>query len=207
MLINQALEIEMILNIQLFIFIIFIKKIGISRSIKTLPEKKPDLYFKLNKVYHDVQIQMNDSDVILMLLQVIRIIGIKDSSQKLQQFAYKLYLKRKTQERKSELFICLDKLKQLNFKHNSNIDTFIINIKKIFNDQDNNMNLYDLIIHYIYDLGILLLETYNISFDLFIFYMLDTTNRIDQIEHYESIKSSIKNILHTIINNFKSSVL
>jgi hypothetical protein len=202
--INTCLDIEIILNLQLFILIIFINKCCKNHN-NILPEVKPDLYFRITKLYYDLDIKINESDLILLILQSLRHIGIKDLSQKIQQFSYKIYLQKDKKTRHEQINIIHQRLKEQNNQQNIIIDQFIINIKKILNNTSD-LILYNVIIDYILEIGLILLDSFILLFNIFIDLMI--TIRYPQnnyppkfLEHVDFMKSSIKNIMKIIFNN------
>lgn len=203
-LINTCLDIEIILNLQLFILIIFINKCYKNHK-NILPESKPDLYFRINKLYYDLDIQINESDFILLILQSLRQIGIKDISQKIQQFSYKIYLQKDKKTRHEQINIIHQKLKEQHNQQNIIIDQFFILIKKILNG-NSELILYDVIIDYIFEIGLILMDSFILLFNMFIDLMVTIHYPQDKhppkfLEHINFMKSSINNLLYMVFDN------
>ncbi len=205
-LINTCLDIEIILNLQLFIFIIFINKCSKDHK-NILPKVKPDLYFRITKLYYDLDIKMNESDLILLILQSLRHIGIKDLSQKIQQFSYKIYLQQDKNTRHNQINKIYETFKKQQETQNIIIDTFIIKTQQILNG-NSELILYNVIIDYILEIGLILMDSFILLFNMFID-LLVSINYPKQpysdhfVNHIEFIKSSIKNILFMVYDNIR----
>lgn len=203
-LINTCLDIEIILNLQLFILIIFINKCC-KHHKNILPDSKPDLYFRINKLYYDLDLQLNESDLILLILQSLRQLGIKDISQKVQQFSYKIYLQKDKKTRHEQINIIHQRLKEQHNQQNIIIDQFIINIKNILNGTSD-LILYNVIIDYILEIGFILMDSFILLFNMFIDLMVTIHYPQNNyppkfLEHIDIIKSNIKNIINMVFDN------
>lgn len=212
LIINITVEIELMLNLHLFIILNFLNNIQCKHNAQYFT-KTPDIFYKFTKLYSDMLQFVTPSNMMLLLFKLIRNMNTYNSlSSDIVSKLFETY----SQENQTELTTKFKKLvSEQNIQISSTLDTFILKINKYFIEKDD-CDLYSICVNYVFDQINILFKNYTELFDMFVDYIVFRSekmfnaipNNSDVKDDYENdmknlqyIKSSIKNLLDTEIIN------
>jgi hypothetical protein len=212
LIVNITVELEITLNLHLFIILNFLNRINQKNAILQT-SNKTDVFYKFTKIYSDMLQFVAPSNMILLLFKLIRNTNIYNSlSSDIISKLFETY----SESKKNELS---NKFKVLIKKQTSQmtiiLDTFMLKINMYFFD-DGDCDIYGLCVNYVFDQINIVFKNYTELFDMFVDYIIfrsrtmftaiptnsdvkdDYENDMKNLQH---IKSSIKNLLETEIIN------
>ena len=205
--VKLVIHIEFTLNLHLFILVYLLKK-NDKYSLESNSNKqkfiKPKILLKFEKIYNDLELNIESSSILLLLLKLnYKISNIFD------------YLDDDIILKENEFITTHTKNKNTNtnitYKINYLLDSFILSIENIYKpdeqDGENNkiVEKYSICMNYIIDLSNLSYNYFNLGFEILIKYL--KIEYPDKNELFDIIQRTISTFLKNELNLLENTLL
>jgi len=217
--INLVIHIELTLNLHLFMLIYLLKKQEQNSCLRgnldtTYQHKfiKPRILLKFEKIYNDIELNIEPSSILLLLLKInykiSNIFNYLDNDIILNE---KGKDKDKTIDKNTNI---ITKNKEITNKINKLLDSFILSIENIYrhtqseqqsSTQSNTYEKYSICINYMLDLSTLAYSYFDLGFGILVKYLKNEYP--DKKDSFDIIQKTISTFLKNEITTLEKKLL
>jgi len=199
--INLIIHIELTLNLHLFMLIYLLKKQE-QNSLKSNPNTntpqykfiKPRILLKFEKIYNDIELNIEPSTILLLLLKInYKISNIFD------YLDNDIILNEKDKDKDK------DKNKEITNKINKLLDSFILSIEQQSSTQSNTYEKYSICINYMLDFATLAYSYFDLGFGILVKYLKNEYP--DKKDSFDIIQKTISTFLKNEITTLEKKLL
>lgn len=211
--INLVIHIELTLNLHLFMLIYLLKKQE-QNSLKCNPDTntpqykfiKPKILLKFEKIYNDIELNIEPSSILLLLLKInYKISNIFD------YLDNDIILNEKDPSKNTSI---ITKNKEITNKINKLLDSFILSIENIYrhtqsepqsSTQSNTYEKYSICINYMLDFATLAYSYFDLGFEILVKYLKNEYP--DKKDSFDIIQKTISTFLKNEITTLEKKLL
>jgi hypothetical protein len=201
--INLVIHIELTLNLHLFMLIYLLKKQEKNSCLRgnldtTYQHKfiKPRILLKFEKIYNDIELNIEPSSILLLLLKInYKISNIFD------YLDNDIILNEKDKDKDKDK----DKNKEITNKINKLLDSFILSIEQQSSTQSNTYEKYSICINYMLDFATLAYSYFDLGFGILVKYLKNEYP--DKKDSFDIIQKTISTFLKNEITTLEKKLL